>query len=347
MEMLSFENDYLQGCHEKILEALQRTNMEKLSGYGQDVYCESAKEKIKKAIDSDDHEIFFLTGGTQTNQIVIDTMLDSYEGVISADTGHINCHEAGAIEYTGHKVFSIPQSIGKIDFEALKTLITLFENDKNNSHMVKPSLLYISHPTEYGTLYTRDELETISNYCHLHGIRVYLDGARLGYGLASFSSDLTLSDIAHLCDAFYIGLTKVGALCGEAVVIKKDCVPNAFFTKIKQHGALLAKGRVLGIQFDTMFTDDLYFNISRHAIVMAEKLKDVFKKRGFDFYIDSPTNQIFVIIDNAIYDSLYEKVRFCYWEPFGNHKTVVRFATSWATTDEDIERLEKILDDIK
>ncbi|MBO5744941.1 MAG: aminotransferase class I/II-fold pyridoxal phosphate-dependent enzyme, partial [Clostridia bacterium] len=215
--MLSFENDYLQGCHEKILEALQRTNMEKLSGYGQDVYCESAKEKIKKAIDSDDHEIFFLTGGTQTNQIVIDTMLDSYEGVISADTGHINCHEAGAIEYTGHKVFSIPQSIGKIDFEALKTLITLFENDKNNSHMVKPSLLYISHPTEYGTLYTRDELETISNYCHLHGIRVYLDGARLGYGLASFSSDLTLPDIARLCDAFYIGLTKVGALCGEAV----------------------------------------------------------------------------------------------------------------------------------
>ena len=341
--MLSFENDYIQGCHEKILEALYKTNMEKLTGYGTDIYTESAKNRIKKALCTNEHEVYFLTGGTQTNAIVIDTMLDAHEGVISAETGHINCHEAGAIEYTGHKIFGLPHQLGKIDFNALEALVNTFEADKNNSHMVTPRLVYISHPTEYGTLYSLEEMTKISEFCHLHGMKLFLDGARLGYGLASLKTDVTLEDVARLCDAFYIGGTKVGALCGEAVVFKKDALPRAFFTKIKQHGALLAKGRLLGIQFDTLFTDDLYMQLSRHAINMAEKLKDIFQKANYEFFIDSPTNQIFVIIDNGVYDKLFEKVRFCYWEPYGNNKTVVRFATSWATTEDDLNVLKNIL----
>ncbi|MBE6543515.1 MAG: aminotransferase class V-fold PLP-dependent enzyme [Ruminococcaceae bacterium] len=343
MARISFESDYIQGCHEKILEALVKTNMEMLSGYGDDCYCHSAKEKIREAIGQHDSEVFFLSGGTQTNQIVIDTMLDSSEGVISANTGHINCHEAGAIEYTGRKILSLPQYLGKIDINDLKSLVIGFENDKNNAHMVAPRLLYISHPTEYGTLYSLEELSEISDFCHAHGIGLYLDGARLGYGLASYSTDVTIKDVARLCDAFYIGGTKVGALIGEAVVFKKDSLPKAFFTKIKQHGALLAKGRLLGIQFDTLFTDDLYFKISRHAIEMAELLKKVFIKHGFELYMDSPTNQIFVILDNSVYDILLEKVGFCYWEPFDADRTVVRFATSWATSENDINTLDEIL----
>lgn len=346
MARISFESDYIQGCHEKILENLIKTNMEMLSGYGCDPYCDSAKEKIKKAINQQDAQVFFLAGGTQTNQIVIDTMLDSCQGVVAPETGHINCHESGAIEFTGRKILSLPQNLGKIDFGALRSFVLNFENDKNNAHMVSPGLLYISHPTEYGTLYSLDELEKISDFCHAHGIGIYLDGARLGYGLASKQSDVSICDIARLCDAFYIGGTKVGALIGEAVVFKKSALPKAFFTKIKQHGALLAKGRLLGIQFDTLFTDDLYFKISRHAIDMAELLKKVFKKHGFELFIDSPTNQIFVVLNNSVYDTLSEKVGFCYWEPCGTDKTVVRFATSWATRKEDIEALDRILENL-
>ena len=347
MSVLSFENDYIEGCHEKILEALYKTNYEKLSGYGSDFYSESAKKKIKSALKCEDCDIFFLVGGTQTNQIVIDTMLDSHEGVISADTGHISCHEAGAIEYTGHKIFSLPNNLGKIRSNDVERLIVNFETDKNNSHMVAPKMVYISNPTEYGTLYSMNELTEISSICRDHGLYLYLDGARLGYGLEAHTNDLDISDIARLCDAFYIGGTKIGALCGEAVVFKKDAVPKAFVTKIKQHGALLAKGRLTGIQFDVLFTDELYFKISRHAIEMADKLKAIFLKEGFSLHIDSPTNQIFPIIDNDIYDELYEKVRFCYWEPAGCGKTVVRFATSWATKEEDILTLAGILKDLK
>ena len=270
-------------------------------------------------------------------------MLRDFEGVIAAETGHIALHEAGAIEATGHKVITLPHQNGKINATELDAKIKAFYADDSFNHMVFPGMVYISHPTEYGTLYSKEELTAISNVCHTYNIPLYMDGARLGYGLASYRTDVTLRDIARLTDAFYIGGTKVGALCGEAVVFKKDALPRAFFTKIKQHGALLAKGRLLGIQFDTLFTDDLYMTISRHAIEMAEKLKNIFINMGYEFFIDSPTNQIFVIIENDIYDKLFDKVRFCYWENLGSDKTVVRFATSWATTVEDLEKLENIL----
>ena len=344
--MLSFESDYIQGAHEKILARLIETNMEKLAGYGNDIYCESAKAKIKAACAAPDAEVFLLTGGTQTNQLVIDAMLDSHEGVIAAETGHINGHEAGAIEYTGHKVLTIPHENGKIVISALSELLSVFENDANHDHMVRPAMVYISHPTEYGTLYTLDELTKISGICREYGLYLFLDGARLGYGLMSRGTDVTLKDLARLCDAFYIGGTKVGALCGEAVVFKKEATPRAFFTKIKQHGALIAKGRLLGVQFDTLFTDNLYFEISKNAIDKAERLKKIFADKGYKFFIDSPTNQIFVVLENGFYKMLSERVRMGFWEKYDDTHTVVRFATSWATTDNDIDELETILNEI-
>ena len=344
--MLSFESDYIQGAHEKILARLIETNMEKLAGYGNDVYCESAKAKIKAACGAPDAEVFLLTGGTQTNQLVIDAMLDSHEGVIAAETGHINGHEAGAIEYTGHKVLTVPHENGKIVISALAELLSVFENDANHDHMVRPAMVYISHPTEYGTLYTLDELTKISDICREYGLYLFLDGARLGYGLMSRGTDVTLKDLARLCDVFYIGGTKVGALCGEAVVFKKTATPRAFFTKIKQHGALIAKGRLLGVQFDTLFTDDLYFEISKNAIDKAERLKAIFATKGYKFFIDSPTNQIFVVLENGLYKTLSEKVRMGFWEKYDDSHTVVRLATSWATTDADIDELEVILNEI-
>jgi len=347
MRTLSFESDYIEGCHEEILRRLYETNREQLSGYGADRYCESAKKKIRAACKSEKSEVFLLTGGTQTNQIVIDTMLDSCDAVIAADTGHINLHEAGAIEYTGHKVLTVKQNCGKIVIEDLNELLAVFEGDENRDHIVKPKMVYVSHPTEYGTLYTIDELKRISEICRKNDLFLFLDGARLGYGLMSHKTDVTLPDIARLCDVFYIGGTKVGALCGEAVVFAEGCTPPRFFTKIKQHGALLAKGRLLGIQFDTLFTDDLYFKISRHAIEMAEKLKKVFTNAGFEFYLESPTNQIFIVLDNVTYRKLSDKVRFGFWEKFDDTRTVVRFATSWATSEESIDSLAKILEDIK
>ncbi len=344
--MLSFESDYIQGAHEKILARLIETNMEKLAGYGNDIYCESAKTKINAACSAPDAEVFLLTGGTQTNQLVIDTMLDSHEGVIAAETGHVNGHEAGAIEYTGHKVLTIPHENGKIVISALSELLSVFENDANHDHMVRPAMVYISHPTEYGTLYTLDELTRISDICREYGLYLFLDGARLGYGLMSHGTDVTLPDLARLCDAFYIGGTKVGALCGEAVVFKKEATPRAFFTKIKQHGALIAKGRLLGVQFDTLFTDNLYLEISKNAIDKAERLKRIFSDKGYKFFIDSPTNQIFVVLENTFYKTLSERVRMGFWEKYDDNHTVVRLATSWATTDSDVDELEAILNEI-
>ncbi len=344
--MLSFESDYNQGAHEKILRRLIETNREKLVGYGLDEYCESAKKKIKAACQSEDSEVFLLAGGTQTNQLVIDTVLDSHEAVIAAETGHIHGHEAGAVEYTGHKVLTVPHENGKLCFSALVSLLESFENDKNNEHMVHPAMVYISHPTEYGTLYTREELTKLSKICREHSLYLFLDGARLGYGLMSRGSDVTLPLLAELCDAFYIGGTKVGALCGEAVVFKKGAAPRAFFTKIKQHGALLAKGRLLGVQFDTLFTDGLYFEISKNAIDKAEKMRAIFSSLGFKFYIDSPTNQIFIVLENELYKALSQRVRMGFWERYDENHTVVRLATSWATTDDDIDELKVILNEI-
>lgn len=337
--MLSFECDYSEGAHEKILERLLETNMEQLPGYGSDRYCEQAKEKIKEACCCPEAQIFFLMGGTQTNEVVIDSMLRSYEGVVAAKTGHVSVHEAGAIEYGGHKVLTLLEHQGKIDPGELEQLLKEFWSDENHEHMVFPGMVYISHPTEYGTLYSEEELKRLSGICRKYEIPLYMDGARLGYGLMSSETDLTLPKIAKYCDVFYIGGTKAGALCGEAVVFTKNNMPAHFLTIVKQHGALLAKGRVLGIQFDTLFTEDLYFKISRRAIELAEYMKEGFRKKGVRFYLESPTNQQFVILENSMMEELQKKVAFSFWEKLDEQHTVVRFATSWATKKENIDRL--------
>ncbi len=341
--MLSFESDYIMGAHPEILKKLIDTNFETMSGYGSDKYCDLAKEKIKQACGNSDADVWFLVGGTQSNAVVISTMLQRHEGVIAAETGHIGFHEAGAIEYTGHKVFLLPQHSGKLDAGEVDAYIKGFYNDANHNHMVPPSMVYISHPTEYGTLYTKNELTALSEVCRKYNIPLFLDGARLGYGLMSYDTDVTLRDIAELCDVFYIGGTKVGALCGEAIVFTKKNTPKHFLTLIKQQGALIAKGRLLGVQFDTLFTDDLYFKISRHAIDMAELLKKVLTEKGYEFYIDSPTNQQFVIIEDEKLEKLREHVATGFWEKPDEKHTVIRFATSWATREEDIEELKKYL----
>ena len=340
--MLYFLNDYSEGAHEKVLQHLIDTNMEQLPGYGTDHYCEEAKEKIKNACGCEDAEVFLLTGGTQTNQIVIDTMLQPYEGVVAAQTGHVSTHEAGAIEFTGHKVLTLPEKNGKIRAADLKNLVETFYGDENHEHMVFPGMVYISHPTEYGTLYTKKELEEISEVCHKYDLPLFLDGARLGYGLVSPETDVTLEDIARYTDVFYIGGTKVGALCGEAVVFTKKA-PKHFMTMVKQQGALLAKGRLLGIQFDTLFTDDLYTKISKNAIETAMKLKKALQEKGYQLYLDSPTNQQFVVLENKKKEELGKKVQFDFWEKYDEDHTVIRFATSWGTKMEDIDALIELL----
>ena len=341
--MLSFENDYNKGAHPKILAALFKTNDTALSGYGEDQFTKSAKEKIKEACGLPEAEVYFLAGGTQTNMIVIATMLRDYEGVVAAVTGHISQHEAGSIEYSGHEVLTIPEHQGKILASELEAFIKGFYADENHEHMVFPGMVYLSHPTEYGTLYTKEELTAIHKVTEAYEIPLFLDGARLGYGLMSDDTDLTLMDIAELTDVFYIGGTKVGALCGEAVVFTKKNMPAHFVNSVKKRGGLLAKGRLLGVQFDTLFTDDLYFEISRHAILMAEKLKELLKRKGYRFFLESPTNQQFVILKNEEYERLRKEVALSFWEKSEDTETVVRFATSWATTDEELERLEEIL----
>ena len=340
--MLYFESDYTEGAHPEIFRRLTDINMEHLSGYGTDIYCKNARQKIKNECECPDAEVYFLVGGTQTNKTVISTMLRAYEGVIAAESGHIATHEAGAIE-TSHKVLTLPQKEGKILPDTLKKYLELFFSDGNRDHMVFPGMVYISHPTEYGTLYTRKELEAISEICHRYDLPLYLDGARLGYGLMSYTSDMTLADIAELCDVFYIGGTKVGALCGEAVVFTKNNAPKQFMTIVKQHGALLAKGFVLGIQFDALFTDGLYFKISRHAIDMAQKMRDIFKRKGYEFYIETSTNQIFIVLEDKQMEKLSEYVSFSFWERLDDSHCVVRFATSWATSESDVDALTEIL----
>ncbi|MBO5114177.1 MAG: low specificity L-threonine aldolase [Lachnospiraceae bacterium] len=342
--MLAFECDYLEGAHEKILQRLIETNYEKAPGYGNDSYCESARAKIKEACGCPDADVYFLTGGTQTNAIVIGTMLQKYEGVVAAQTGHVNVHEAGAIEYTGHKVLTVPSHEGKMKADELQAMLDGFWQDVTHEHMVFPGMVYLSYPTEYGTLYSKKELADIAEVCHRFHIPLYLDGARLGYGLMSKSADLTLPEIAEICDVFYIGGTKVGALCGEAVVFTKNNTPKHFLTMVKQHGAMLAKGRLLGIQFDTLFTDNLYFTVSAHAIEMAEKLKEGLKREGYPFYLDSPTNQQFVILTMKQIGELQKQVSFDLWDKLDEEHQVVRFATSWATKEQDVEALLALLD---
>ena len=343
--MTYFTSDYVNGAAPQVLYHLIETNSENLTGYGSDKYCEIAITKIKNACNKPNADVYFLTGGTQTNQIVISTVLKPFEGVIAADTGHISGHEAGAIEFSGHKVLQIPHSEGKLTAILIENLIKDFYNDRNHEHMVFPGMVYISLPTEYGTLYSKDELHRIYGVCQKYNIFLYIDGARLGYALASPQNDLTLCDIANLCDAFYIGGTKVGALCGEALVFTKNHfeTPAHFITQTKQHGALLAKGRLLGVQFDALFTDDLYFKMGEHGILMAEKLKQTFKTKGFRFYLESPTNQQFIILENSKMEELSKTIAFSFWEKYDENHTVVRFATSWSTTKQDLDELEKAL----
>lgn len=340
--MLSFECDYNVGAHPKLLEKLVETNFEKLPGYREDHYCKEAAEKIAQACQCPEADVHFLVGGTQTNQVVISTMLRSYEGVVAAKTGHVAVHEAGAIEYSGHKVLEIPEHEGKISAQELEIFLDRCKNDGNRDHMVFPGMVYISHPTEYGTLYTKKELEKISEICKKYELSLFIDGARLGYGLASKETDVTLADIAKYSHVFYIGGTKVGALCGEAVVFTKNNTPKQFVTMTKQRGAMLAKGRLLGVQFDALFTDNLYLEISKNAIEMAERLKSILHQKGYEFFLESPTNQQFVYLNEKQLDKIKERVSYSFWEetPKG---LVVRFATSWATTAEDLEALEKIL----
>ena len=343
--MTYFTSDYVNGAAPEVLNHLLETNSKNLTGYGSDDYCEIAISKIKKACNKPDADVYFLTGGTQTNQIVISTVLKPFEGVIAANTGHVSGHEAGAIEFSGHKVLQISHKDGKLSDNSIENLIKDFYNDRNHEHMVFPGMVYISLPTEYGTLYSKNELQNIYQVCQKYNIFLYIDGARLGYALASPQNDLSLSDIANLCDAFYIGGTKVGALCGEALTFTKNRfeTPAHFITQIKQHGALLAKGRLLGVQFDALFTDNLYYKIGEHGILMAEKLKNIFKTKGFRFYLESPTNQQFIILENSKMEELSKTIAFSFWEKYDENHTVVRFATSWSTTQQDLEELEKAL----
>ncbi len=341
--MISFECDYTEGAHEKILERLAETNLEQTPGYGQDHYCESAKARIKAAFGAPHADIYFLVGGTQANSTVISAMLREYEGVIAAPSGHISVHESGAVEFTGHKVLTLPGRDGKITAEDLTAYLKAFYADETYEHQVIPGMVYISFPTELGTLYSKAELEAIHDVTSRYGLPLFIDGARLGYGLASPECDLDARDIPHLCEVFYIGGTKVGALFGEAVVFPRNNAPDHFFTSVKQHGALLAKGRLLGLQFETLFTDNLYFDISAHAVRMAMLLKSIFIEKGYGLYIDSPTNQQFFVMSRERIAALMEKVRFEVWGPAGGDNCAVRFVTSWATKESDVLSLRDIL----
>ena len=341
--MLHFENDYNKGAHPALLEALVQTNLEGLSGYGTDKYTVSAIEKIRQATKCPHAQVTFLSGGTQTNQVVIDALLQSYQGVIAAETGHISSHEAGAIEFSGHKVLTLPHQEGKLEPGLVRQYIEDFYVDGNHEHMVFPGMVYISHPTEYGTLYSKSELEQLAQICRQFEIPLFLDGARLGYGLAA-DTDLDLATIAELTDVFYIGGTKMGALIGEAVVFTKNNQPKHFVPIVKQHGALLAKGRLVGVQFDRLFTDNLYLELGRHGIEMARQLRAILEEKGYPFYLQSPTNQQFIILENDQLEKLAQAgLAYSFWEKYDDNRTVIRLATSWSTSQEDLNELKKIL----
>lgn len=337
--MIRFDSDYMAGAHPEVLEALVRTNLELTSGYGNDPYTAEARDIIRHLCDCPTAEVMLLVGGTQTNATAIDGILRQTEGVLAADSGHIAVHEAGAIEAAGHKVLTLPHYDGKVRAEDVDRYITDFYADETYQHMVAPGALYISQPTEYGTIYSRAELESLSATCHKHNIPLYIDGARLGYALAAEDVDFTLRDIARLADAFYIGGTKCGALFGEALVITRPALIKSLFSLVKQHGALLAKGRLLGLQFSTLLRDGLYTRIAGRAVEQARRLREAFRAAGYDVVIESPTNQQFLRLPNAVIDRLREHASFDYWGPRGETHSTVRFVTSWATTDDDIDEL--------
>ena len=340
--MLHFDSDYLEGMHPQILEAFVATNMEQTTGYGLDEYCVKAREAVRKACDAPEADVHFLVGGTQTNSTVIRALLRPHEGVLAAATGHIAVHESGAIEAGGHKVITLPHNCGKITAAQVDDYMSWFYADESFEHMVFPGMVYISLPTEYGTLYTLAELEAMAEVCRMWKLKLFVDGARLGYGLAAAECDVTLADLARLCDVFYIGGTKCGAMFGEAVVMRKGLVPH-FFTIIKQQGALLAKGRMLGLQFDTLFTDDLYINIAREAVAQASRMREAFRAKGYEIYAESPTNQVFVALTAEQEAHLRTLTTFSEWERTADGRLVVRLATSWATRKEDVDKVIEAL----
>ncbi len=341
--MITFDNDYSNGAHPRVLDNLVRHNDATPTAYGFDEFSERAKRRIREACGMPDAQIFFLTGGTQTNATTIDSMLYQYEGVICVDTGHINVHEAGAVEFTEHKIITLPSVNGKMEAKTLDKYLDDFMADGNNAHAVYPGLVYITFPTELGTLYSAKELDNIYKICQRYDIPLYVDGARLGYGLMADGCDITLPYLARHCDVFYIGGTKIGALCGEAVVFTNRQAHKHFFSIQKQHGAVIAKGALIGLQFEALFTDNLYFNIARHAIDMAMQMKQIFREKGYAFYLDSPTNQQFVILPNDTVERLSKEIGFSHWGKADIHHTVCRFVTSWATTADELNELKRLL----
>ena len=334
--MILFNSDYTEGAHPRILERLMETNLEQTTGYGEDAYCEAAREAIRKVCDAPEADVHFLVGGTQANFTVISSALKPYQGVLCADTGHINVHETGAVEACGHKVLALPGKDGKITAEQIRNAHDLHWSDESHEHIAQPKMVYISHPTELGTLYTKGELEEIGRVCRECGLYLFLDGARLGYGLMAPGTDVTIADIAKICDVFYIGGTKVGALFGEAVVIMNPQLKPDFRYCIKQKGGMLAKGRLLGIQFLELFRDGLYFEIAKHAIDMAMILKEGLKEKGYSFFMDSVTNQQFIMIEDEKLEKIREKYGVTYQQRYDETQSVIRLCTSWATTEENV-----------
>lgn len=337
--MIYFNCDYTEGAHPEIMRRLLETNLVQTVGYGEDEYCESARRRILALCRNENAQVHFLVGGTQANFTVISAALRAHQAVVAAVSGHIAVHETGAVEATGHKVITLPSDDGKITAAQVRACYDAHWNDSTHEHMAQPAMVYLSNPTENGTLYSKAELTAISDVCRACGLTLFVDGARMGYGLASPKNDLTLADYAALCDVFYIGGTKVGALFGEAVVICKPELQRDFRYHIKQRGGMLAKGRLLGVQFDTLFTDELYFEISRHAVELALELRATFEKKGWPLLYDSWTNQQFPVLPDEVYERLKEKFVFSFWEKTDEHHTAVRVCTSWATTRESVQAL--------
>ncbi len=338
-KMIQFQCDYNEGCAPEILQRLAETNLMQTVGYGMDPICEHARQLIRDACQAPQALVQFLVGGTQANATVIASILRPYQGVLCAETGHINVHETGAVEHTGHKVLALPQHDGRITAEQVRKALADHLSDGNAEHIVQPGMVYISMPTEVGTIYSLAELTAISSVCREYQVPLFVDGARLGYGLASPACDMTLADLARLADVFYIGGTKQGALFGEAVVITNPALQKDFRYNIKQNGGMLAKGRLLGIQFETLFTDGLYMRLSRHAIDMAMRIKEALLAHGYRMYIDSPTNQQFPILDRATYQRLSQTFLFDFWGDVDADHVVVRICTSWATREENVKQL--------
>ena len=337
--MPDFSSDYTRSAHPALLEAIAETAGRQYLPYGTDAPSACARARIREACRAPDADVFFLLGGTQTNRLAADVLLRPYEGVLAADTGHVALHEAGAIEHGGHKVLTVPHRDGKLTADAAAAFCAAFYGDGNREHMVFPGMIYVSQPTEYGTLYSLAELRALREVCDRFSLRLYADGARLAYALASPQNDVTLPDLAALCDAFYIGGTKCGAFCGEALVVPNPANTPRLFTQIKQHGFLLAKGFLTGVQFERLFRDDLYLTIGKSAVALADRIREGLKAKGCVQPMIAPTNQVFVLLENEWLQALQKTLRVSFWEAADDSHTVVRLATDWATTEADVDAL--------